>query len=331
MTIAAFERPQERTGPKRIDLVDVARGTALLAMFVYHFAWDLSFFRLIDTDVVGNPFWRWFAHLIAGSFLALVGAGLVLATRSGFDAGNFLRRLALIAGAAALVTLGTYLFMPDAYVFFGILHHIAAASVLGLAFFRLPVLVVVLASAVTFALPTLVAHPMLDVPWLVWLGLSRLPVNSGDFVPLFPWFGCVLAGIALARLALSSIGEEKLAAFRASSRPFSLLAFAGRHSLAVYLVHQPLFIAALSAVVWLMPVAPPPMPLADSETRPFIQSCTESCRRAGRDADLCQQACSCTADGLKRDNLWRQALSGQMSTTERDRTAEIARTCTRQE
>ncbi len=39
----------------------MARGVALLAMFLYHFAWDLSFFRLITTDVVAHPGWKWFA------------------------------------------------------------------------------------------------------------------------------------------------------------------------------------------------------------------------------------------------------------------------------
>ena len=58
MTIAAEgrlpDRPQDRPGPRRIDLVDVARGAALVAMVVYHFAWDLSFYRLIATDIVAR-------------------------------------------------------------------------------------------------------------------------------------------------------------------------------------------------------------------------------------------------------------------------------------
>jgi uncharacterized membrane protein len=330
MTIDAFQRPAERAGSKRIDLVDAARGTALIAMFAYHFAWDLSFFRLIRTDVVAEPGWRWFAHLIAGSFLALVGASLVLATRQGLDLGAFLRRLGLVAGAAALVTLGTWFFMPESYVFFGILHHIAVASVLALPFLRLPPVVVALAAAVAFALPAFAATGIFDSPWLIWLGLGRRALDSGDFVPLFPWFGCVLVGVAAAGLALRHVGEERLAVWRASSQPFKVLAWGGRHSLPLYLVHQPLFIGLLSALLWLMPAANAPQ-AADPETQPFLRSCEQSCVRAGQPAEICREACTCTADGLRRDNLWRQALSGQMSTAERERTAEIARACYRQE
>lgn len=329
--LAALQRPADTARPPRIALADVARGAALVAMFVYHFAWDLSFFRLIATDVVEEPGWRWFAHLIAGSFLALVGASLVLALRGGFDRVGYLRRLALVAGAAALVTAGTYGFMPQTYVFFGILHHIAVASVVGLAFVRLPVPVTALAAAGAFALGFARLPPGLDTPWLVWTGLSRLPVDSGDFVPLFPWIGCVLSGIALMRLALARIGEQRLAAFKAEGRPSRLLAAMGRHSLPIYLVHQPLFIALLSAVVWLRPPVPIPSAAGDAETRPFIASCVRSCVAAGQGDEACRDACACTADHLKRDNLWRQALSGQMSAAERERTATIARACYRLE
>ena len=97
----------DRPRPPRIALVDVARGVALVAMFIYHFAWDLSFFRLITTDIVAHQGWKWFAHGIAGSFLALVGVSIVLASRAGLDRAGFFSRLAFVAGGAALVTAGT--------------------------------------------------------------------------------------------------------------------------------------------------------------------------------------------------------------------------------
>lgn len=322
----------DRPRPPRIALVDMARGVALLAMFLYHFAWDLSFFRLITTDVVAHPGWKWFAHVIAGSFLALVGVSLVLATRGGIDRAGYLRRLAFVAGGAALVTAGTYAFTPDAYVFFGILHHIAVASVVALPFLALPVLAVAGAAITAFALPALVRHPLLDTDVLLWLGLSDRPINSGDFVPFFPWFGCVLIGVALARLVLARGGEARLAAVGETTPPARLLGWMGRRSLPIYLIHQPLFIGLLSALVWLFPAMVQPRSAAfDPQVRPFIAACVQSCTANGQDRELCQDACGCTVDGLKRDRLWGQALSGQMSTAERNRVSEIARVCLRGE
>ena len=73
--------PALALGAGRIEAVDAARGAALLAMAIYHFSWDLSFFQLIATPVATDPAWKWFARAIAGSFLFLVGVSLVLGHR----------------------------------------------------------------------------------------------------------------------------------------------------------------------------------------------------------------------------------------------------------
>jgi len=72
------------TARTRIELVDVARGLALVAMAIYHFVWDLDFFGYIDpgTSITGG--WRIFARCIAISFLFIVGVSLHLANRQGF-------------------------------------------------------------------------------------------------------------------------------------------------------------------------------------------------------------------------------------------------------
>lgn len=308
------------TPSRRADLVDLARGLALVAMFVFHFTWDLSLFRLIATDIAAEPGWRWFARCIAGSFLVIVGFSLVLATRNGFKARPYFRRLAMVAGAAALVTLATWFALPDAYIFFGILHHVAVASVLGLVFLQLPILAVAGAAVTAFALPPLVASPLLDSPWLAWLGLGRQQLSTADYVPVLPWFGCVLAGIVLARLVLGSRLGARIMGWRAASAPTRLLAWGGRHSLAVYLVHQPVFFAVLflAARVAAMPAA---------DARPFVAACERSCAASGQAAATCRPACLCTVDRLKRAQLWDRVLADRLSADERTRMSEIVEGC----
>ncbi|MET0746053.1 MAG: heparan-alpha-glucosaminide N-acetyltransferase, partial [Microvirga sp.] len=156
----------------RWDAVDVARGVAVAAMVVYHFGWDLSFLKLIATDLIREPAWRWFARGIAGSFLALAGFGLALAHARAFRPRSFLTRLARIAGAAALVTAATYVVFPESYIFFGILHCIALSSVLALPFLRAPIWTAAAAAAVCFAAPLYARNPFWDHDWLDWLGLG---------------------------------------------------------------------------------------------------------------------------------------------------------------
>lgn len=236
------------TALARLPMIDAARGTALLAMFAYHFAWDLDFYDLASFNV-GEGAWAVFARVTAGSFLFLVGVSLVLAQRGGFRRKPFLRRLAMVAGAAALVTLATWWLTPDDFIYFGILHCIAVSSLLALPFLRLPVWIVIAAAVLCFGVPSLFAAPMFDAPWLRWLGLMTYFPESNDYVPLLPWFGAVLTGVAASRIALPYTGDAAWAQWKPGNPGARLLVWGGRHSLIIYLLHQPVFLTALYLAV----------------------------------------------------------------------------------
>lgn len=234
----------------RIPLFDVLRGVALLAMAVYHFSVDLEMFGLADLGGVSeHPLWVAFARGIAGSFLALVGVSLYLAHGNGIRWRGFLRRLAMIVAAAMAITVLSYFFDPEAMIWFGILHCIAVSSVLGLAFLRAPIGVVLLAAALCFAAPYVLTAPVFKSPALLWLVLTDEPLPSNDYNPLLPWFGAVLIGIVIARAMLP---YARAGAAWAKWQPGSVvtrgLALAGRHSLLVYLVHQPILIGLVFVV-----------------------------------------------------------------------------------
>lgn len=331
MPRAAYDEPMsEQANPSaggRIELIDLARGLALLAMFVYHFAYDLSFFKLIRVDVVSDPAWRAFARLIAGSFLVIVGFSLVLATRKGFDRGNYLRRLALVACAAILVTCATWFALPDIFIFFGILHHIALASVLALPFLFLPTAVIALAAIVVFALPFILGHDVFTQDWLAFLGFGPWPLTA-DFVPVFPWFGCVLAGMGLARIALPKAHGSFWAQWRASSGPARLIVLGGRNSLFVYLVHQPLFIGALFLFMQATgQTAAPKLP--DAEAAPFLTACQRSCTGTSTPKEICERVCTCSMEGLKQADLWVKALADVLSPAETEQARKIGMACAR--
>ncbi|MGW9332253.1 heparan-alpha-glucosaminide N-acetyltransferase [Bosea sp. NPDC055594] len=307
----------------RIELLDLARGIALLAMFVYHFAYDLSFFRLIRVDVVSDPGWRLFARLIAGSFLAIVGFSLILATRNGLNRKAYAKRFAMVAGAALVVTIGTRFAIPENFIFFGILHHIALASLLALPFLRLPALALALVAAAWFALPFILGGEVFESEWLSWLGFGPWPYTA-DFVPLFPWFACVLAGMALGKLALARAPEGGWALWRARSAPARLVALGGRNSLIVYLVHQPLFIGAL---MLFMQLSGPKLP--DAEAVPFLSACQRSCVATGTPKEACERVCSCSMEGLKREELWSRVLADALTPEQTERARAIGMACAR--
>nr|WP_110375847.1 heparan-alpha-glucosaminide N-acetyltransferase [Chelatococcus asaccharovorans] len=302
----------------RLPLVDVARGVAIVAMVIYHFSWDLSFFGLVATDVATAPGWRLFAQMIAGSFLGLVGVGLVLAHGDGIRWRPFLRRLGLIALAAAAVTLGSYLLFPDSFIFFGILHAIALTSLLGLAFVRLPSIVTAIAAAIAFALPALASSAFFNAPGLLWLGLATRVPSTNDYIPLLPWFGCVLSGIVIAQLLLR---RPPLPGWLRQEAPGSVgrgLVFAGRHSLAIYLLHQLVLLGLLWAFVQ---VAEP------ARTTPFQRSCARACIDNGSDAATCSRYCSCASDAISRLDMWDKMNANSLQPEERQQLSGAFRQC----
>jgi uncharacterized membrane protein len=227
----------------RIAALDIARTVALIGMATYHFTYDLEMFGYIPPGTAVSGGWAILARVVAGSFLFLSGVSLYLAHGNGIRWGAYLRRLAMLAAAAAIITLGTRYAMPDSFIFFGILHSIAFAGVIGLAFLRLPALLtLVVAAAVVFAKPYLQTG-LFDAPPLAFLGLSTWPVRSVDFVPAFPWIAACLAGIGVAKLAAAA-GFWDLLRGR-FARAGRILGWPGRHSLPIYLLHQPLLIGGL--------------------------------------------------------------------------------------
>ena len=230
----------------------MARGTALAAMAIYHSSWDLAFYGLAGIPVTSATGWIIFARMIAGSFLGLVGVSLVLAARGGINWRGYGRRLAQVVAAAAAITIATWFAFPGAFIFFGILHAVALFSVLALAFLRLPVIVTLACAALAFAAPSLVSEPIFDRPWLLWTGLGTFFPPSNDYVPLFPWFGMTLTGVALGKIAENAGLWERLSSWRPDNAPARLASFAGRHSLIVYLAHQPVLLALLGAVAWVV-------------------------------------------------------------------------------
>jgi uncharacterized membrane protein len=323
MTDIRIPDDAERAAP-RIHLLDMARGVALVAMAVFHSAWDMAFLGLANIDPANDPGWKWFARLIAASFLAITGASLVLATRERLDWPLQLRRVGKIAAAAALVTLATYVALPRNYVWFGILHHIALASLIALPLTRAPLVVPAVLAGLAFALPHLVSHPLLDEWWMHWLGLNRYVLPTVDYIPLLPWLGCVLAGLVAMRIALAR-PPGWLTAAPGDSIGRGLV-WLGRRSLAVYLIHQPVLIAFFWALSLVLVPTPPVLTQDDG----FKAACIQACRTQGTPAPICESACGCTIAGLKSENLWPDVLADRLTPLQTERASAIALQCTRE-
>jgi uncharacterized membrane protein len=229
-----------------------------------------------------------FARGIATSFLFLVGYSLVLAARNDINTRSFLKRLAQLIAAGLAITLVTRIMTPETYVFFGILQHIAVASILGLAFVRAPVAVTLISAVTLLVLPFVFRADLFGHPGLLWIGLSTAVPSSSDYVPLLPWFAAVLAGIATARLTASGLPIHS-----PKSRPTKALAWLGRHSLAFYLIHQPVLFGLVAGAALIAPPA-----ISQARIDGFVADCRTGCAQS-RDGEFCVRYCDCFLDELR--------------------------------
>ena len=230
----------------RFAAIDALRGLAIVMMFVFHFSFDLTYFGFTQQNFYHDPFWLNFRTVIVSTFLTVMGISLYLAHHQQFKRRRYLRRLLVLAACAALVSLSSYFMFPRSMIFFGILHFITAASVLGLLFLRYYWLNLILGVVLIIA-GTLIKLPLFDHPGLQWLGMMTHKPVTEDYVPLLPWFGCVLLGIFAANWAYTRENLPALWTWPGKNPIASSLRFAGRHSLIIYMLHQPVFIGLLYA------------------------------------------------------------------------------------
>jgi uncharacterized membrane protein len=226
---------------QRFGRLDALRGLAMVWMAAFHFCFDLAHFRFVAFDFRSDPFWLWQRVAIVSMFLFCAGAGQAIALAQGQGWPKFWRRWAEVAGCALLVSLGSWLMFPRTWITFGVLHGIAvmllvvrAAAPMGRWLWPM--------GAVAVVLPHLVQHPFFDAPATRWIGLVTRKPATEDFVPLLPWLGVMLWGLAAGQWLV----RRRPAWFAAPpSQAFQPLAVLGRWSLSFYMLHQPVLIGLL--------------------------------------------------------------------------------------
>ena len=215
---------------ERYIMVDFLRGLGVLLMIIFHFVFDLNFLRVFNVTFLNNLFWIGFGRLILTIFLVCVGMGLALVHKAGIKWNSVKKRFYKIGAWALIITIVTYILLPRHYIFFGILHCIAVTSLVAVFFVNRPRLSLLL--CLLIFIPHLIFQPTL-IPITKWLGVSSI-----DYTPLYPWIGMVFLGIYLESINFHRIFLKK----NFLTKPFELM---GKHSLKIYLAHQPILLSLL--------------------------------------------------------------------------------------
>ena len=236
---------------ERFDRLDALRGAAIVWMALFHFCFDLNHLGLFrpPQNFYADPLWTGQRSAIVSSFLFCAGLGQAVAVEAGQGCSQlsrrFWRRWAQVAGCALLVSAGSAFMFPQSWISFGVLHGIALMLIVGrlaapLGGWLWPI------GLVALLLPLGLEHPFFDTRLTNWVGLVTHKPVTEDYVPLLPWLGVMLWGLAAGRWLLA---RQRGVLAGPLPRALGPLALLGRWSLSFYMLHQPLLIGALSAWV----------------------------------------------------------------------------------
>lgn len=236
----------------RYRRLDVLRGVAMAWMTAYHFSFDLNQLRWISQDFYNDLFWTGQRTAIVSLFLLCAGAGQAVAVQQGQSWPRFWRRWGQIVGGALLVSAASCLMYPRSYIYFGVLHGIAAMLIIvrltarwGAWLWLCGGLAIALKFIAGYAVPMSASLQFLNEKSFNWIGLISVKPITEDYVPLIPWLGVMWWGAAAAQWLLQSRPVLLTGSIPVAWR---WLAFLGSWSLAYYLLHQPIMIGVLWAV-----------------------------------------------------------------------------------
>lgn len=159
-----------------------------------------------------------------------------------------LRRGSLVLGCAAMVSAVTALAgMP---IRFGVLHALGSCMILWVLFRSFAQKELLFTALFLIFTGTIFEEYTVAFPFLYPLGLTAAGFTSADYFPLFPSLGYFLAGAFLGQKFYPL--HQSLLPQLSFSGPFSrLFCFCGRHSLLLYLIHQPVLLFFIEAAAFL--------------------------------------------------------------------------------
>ncbi|MEP1553138.1 heparan-alpha-glucosaminide N-acetyltransferase [Paraglaciecola sp.] len=219
--------------------VDVLRGFAIVLMVIFHFCYDLSTFGWASYNTGQDIEWRIFRAIIVSSFLLAVGMSSYLAYHKHFNLTKLAKATSKLFLVATFLTISSVFMYPTTWVYFGIIHLIAVALPISVLFVRIPTVSLIIGVLVIFfySLGWLSMEPI----WRWSVSNIGIPRRTVDLASLIPWIGVVLIGVFVMHKHILSIKLPEHYIFKK-------LAMLGRHSLIIYLVHQPIMYGILLAI-----------------------------------------------------------------------------------
>lgn len=231
---------------ERYVMLDALRGCCLISMILYHTIWDCVYLFGMNLPWFHTGYAYVWQQSICWTFIFLAGFCAPFSK-------NGCKRGGIVFFWGAVITLVTYLFMPEGKVLFGILTLLGSCMLLTAMLKRflskIPALPGMLVSFLLFVLlrnvndgylgfegwkPVKLPSCLYQNCLTAFLGFPGAGFSSVDYFSVIPWFFLFLIGYFAHFTAMKTC-----AAIFLKKRKWKGLIWLGQNSLLLYVLHQP--------------------------------------------------------------------------------------------
>jgi uncharacterized membrane protein len=244
----------EKGQSQRFVELDILRGFAILFMIILHLFWDLDYFGILPL----NKNFYSLNIIVPVMFFLLVGICQAVNNNKYHNQPKkmYLRTIQRglwVLNLGMLFTLLTAVFLPDRPILFGVLHCIGCCIIFSAFFLKFKSINIVF--AILFIISGIAIGTFLSAenPNILQLAAGvhqpDIATHTIDYFPLLPWLGVCLLGITLGNILYKDNKRRFTIPDLSNYRPTKIFSWLGQHSLAIYLVHQPVIAGVLFLVM----------------------------------------------------------------------------------
>jgi uncharacterized membrane protein len=240
--------------------IDMLRGLAIFLMIFGHILWDLDYFGLFPMNYAVYSLLQ---KTVPPLFFLLVGISIIVNKKKAeekpfFNENIYYKNLILrglkVFSLGMILTIGSLIYIPEKAVIFGVLHCIGVSIILTALFLKFKTSALPFSLLILFS-GTFISQFVFEKPTffhlMVGLHQTNVWMYTIDYFPLIPWFGICLLGVVIGDFLYSGSKRRFHMPDLSKYKPVIIFQWLGKHSLIIYLVHQPIIGGVLLLFIWL--------------------------------------------------------------------------------
>jgi len=226
----------------RINAIDNMRGIAFIFMIIQHIFYFYDVSKFYETNYAKIPIINMSGIIARNLFIFLAGCYIILNYKNNKEKflKNKFKRTFEILLHALIITIITYIYYPDFYVRFGILHFIGLGGLICSLIAPYPKLYILFAILFLFITPPKINN------FIDTITGASMKYNMMDWFPLFEWIPLMLLGMYF----MENVKIENLKLFdNEILNSNNILTYLGKNSLNLYTFHIIFLIILFSTII----------------------------------------------------------------------------------